>query len=162
MGGGKMVDASWLKKTELFEALEESQLNVILSHSTVESFPEGNVIFRQGDEATHLYVLIEGAVDLTVKAQDQIDFMTSQIQKEGAVFGIPSLIEPFHYNVTAKSLVPTKALRIEAGQLKKAMEEDPKMGMKIMKKLASIYFTRLNDLRIGVSKLLKDLPLKKP
>jgi len=27
--------------------------------------------------------------------------MTSKIEKEGAAFGIPSLIEPFHYNVTA-------------------------------------------------------------
>ena len=30
--------------------------------------------------------------------------MTSKIEKEGAVFGIPSLIEPFRYNVTATCL----------------------------------------------------------
>ena len=157
-----MVDASWLKRAELFESLEEPQLNVILSHSTIESCPDGKVIFRQGDEATHLYVLIDGGVDLTVKTQDQTDFMTSQIQKEGAVLGIPSLIEPFRYNVTAKCLMPTKVLRIEAGQLKKKMEEDPRMGMQIMKKLAFIYFTRLNELRMGVSKFFKEFPSKKP
>ena len=156
-----MVSADWLKKAELFEAMEESQLNIILSHSTIESFPEGTVIFRQGDEATHLYVLIDGAVNLTVKAQDESDFMTSQIQKEGAVFGIPSLLEPFRYNVTVRCLMATKVLRIEAGQLKKRMEEDPRMGMNIMKTLASIYFTRLNDTRMGVSKLLKGFPLRK-
>lgn len=157
-----MVDANWLKKTELFEDLEESHLNIILSHSAIESFPEGKVIFHQGDEANHLFVLIEGAVDLSVKSQDQADFMTSQLQKGGSVLGIPSLIDPFRYNVTAKSLMPTKLLRIEAGHLKKEMEEDLRMGMKIMKKLAFIYFTRLNDLRMGVSKLLKGLPRKAP
>jgi len=156
-----MVSADWLKKAELFEALEESQLNIILSHSTIESFPEGTVIFRQGDEATHLYVLIDGAVNLTVKAQDESNLMTSQIQKEGAVFGIPSLIEPFRYNVTVKCLMPTKVLRIEAGQIKRRMEEDPRMGMNIMKTLASIYFARLNDTRMGVSKLLKGFPSRK-
>ena len=157
--GEKMVSAEWLKKTELFENLEESHLNTILS-STVESFPEEKTIFRQGEEATHLYVLIEGTVNLTVKTQDQTDFMTSKIEKEGAAFGIPSLIEPFRYNVTATCLRPSTVLTIEADHLKKRMEEDPKMGMKIMKKLAFIYFNRLNALRSGVSSLLQALKSK--
>jgi CRP-like cAMP-binding protein len=81
--------------------------------------------------------------------------MTSTIEKEGAVFGTPSLMEPFRYNVTATCLRPTTVLVIEASLLKKMMEDDPKMGMEIMKKLASIYFNRLNDLRSGISNLLK-------
>ncbi len=150
-----MVSPDWLKKTELFETLKESQLTALLSRSSVESCTEGKTIFRQGEEATRLYVLIEGTVDLTVKAQEQIDFMTSKIDKEGAVFGTPSLMEPFRYNVTATCPKPAKVLFIEAAHLKKMMEEDPKMGMEIMRKLASIYFNRLNELRSGVSNLLK-------
>ena len=53
-----MVSAEWLKKTELFENLNESHLNILLSQSSVESFPEGKTIFRQGEEANRLYVLI--------------------------------------------------------------------------------------------------------
>jgi CRP-like cAMP-binding protein len=150
-----MVSAEWLKKTELFINLKESHLDALLSWSSVESFTEGKTIFRQGEEATRLYVLIEGTIELTVKAQERIDFMTSKIDKEGAVFGTPSLMEPFRYNVTATCLRPAKVLLIEAAHLKKMMEEDPKMGMEIMRKLASIYFKRLNELRSGVSNLLK-------
>lgn len=40
-----MVSANWLKKTELFEGLEESQLNDLLAHSTSETFPGGKIIF---------------------------------------------------------------------------------------------------------------------
>lgn len=156
-----MVSAEWLKKTELFRNLRESQLNALLSRSSVESFPEGKTIFRQGEEAIYLYVLIQGDVDLRVKAEEQIDFMTSKIEKEGAVFGTPSLMEPFRYNVTATCLKPTKVLRIEAIHLMKKMEEDPTMGIEILKKLASIYFNRLNDMRIGVSNLLKIFKFKK-
>jgi CRP-like cAMP-binding protein len=150
-----MVSTEWLKKAELFRNLNDSHLNALLSRSSVESFAEGKAIFRQGEEAFRLYVLIEGAIDLTVKAQEQIDFMTSKIEKEGAIFGTPSLMEPFRYNVTATCLKPTKVLVIEAGQLKRMMEDDPRMGMEIMRKLASIYFNRLNELRSGVSNLLK-------
>jgi len=157
-----MVSAEWLKKTELFENLNESHLNVILSRSSVESLTEGKTIFRQGEEANRLYVLIQGAVDLTVEAQEQIDFMTSKIGREGAVFGTASLMEPFRYNVSAICLKPSKVLVIDASFIQKMMEEDPRMGMEMMKKLASIYFNRLNDLRSGVSNLFKFFKIKTP
>ena len=51
---------------------------------------------------------------------------------------------------------------IEADPIRKQMEEDPKMGMEIMKKLASIYFNRLNEMREGVSKFLKGFKIKTP
>ena len=157
-----MVSAEWLKRTELFEALEEPQLNTLLLHGSVESLPEGKTIFNQGEKAVRLYVLVEGAVDLTIKTEEKIDFMTSKIEKEGAVFGMPSLIEPFRFNVTAICSKPSKVLVLDANHIKKRIEEDPKMGMEVMKKLASIYFNRLNDLRSGVSNLLKTLKLKTP
>ena len=157
-----MVSAEWLKKTELFGNLNESQLNAILSRSSVESFPEGKTIFRQGDEANYLYILIEGMLDLSVKTGEKFDFLTSKVEKEGAAFGIPSLIEPFRYNVTATCLKPSKVLVINAGRLKMDMEKDPKMGMEIMKKLVSIYFNRLNEIRLGVSNFLKGFKFKTP
>jgi CRP-like cAMP-binding protein len=157
-----MVSAEWLKKAELFGTLKESQLNTLLSKSNIESFPEGKMIFRQGEEANCLYVLIQGAVDLAVKAQEQIDFMTSKIEREGAVFGTASLMEPFRYNVSATCLKPSEVLVIDAFFIQKMMEEYPRMGMEMMKKLASIYFNRLNDLRSGVSNLFKFFKIKTP
>jgi hypothetical protein len=40
------------------------------------------------------------------------------------------------------------------------MEKDPTMGMEIMKKLVSIYFNRLNEIRSGVSNLFKGFKFK--
>jgi CRP-like cAMP-binding protein len=157
-----MVSAEWLKKAELFGVLNNSQLNTLLSQSHVEDCLEGKVIFHQGEEAVHLYVLIQGSVELMVKAEEKIDFMTSKVEKEGAVFGSPSLVEPSRYNVSAICRKPSKVLVLDAKHIKLKMEEDPKMGMEIMKKLASIYFNRLTDLRSGVSNLLKTFKLKTP
>ena len=155
-----MVTTDWLKKTELFGTLTESQLNILLSDSSVESLPEGKIIFRQGDEANHLYVLIEGMVALSAKTGERFDFLTSKVEKEGAAFGIPSLIEPFRYNMTATCLKLSKVLVINAGVVRLDMERDPKMGMEIMKKLASIYFNRLSEMRLGVSDFLRDSKFK--
>jgi CRP/FNR family cyclic AMP-dependent transcriptional regulator len=155
-----MVSTEWLKKAELFATLVEPQLSVLLSHSSVESFPDGAIIFRQGDEANHLYLLIEGRIDLSFKTGEKIDFLTSRVEKEGAVFGVPSLIEPFRYNVTATCLGSSKVLVIDAARLRMEMEKDPRMGMEILKKLVSIYLNRLNEMRSGVSNFLKFFKLK--
>jgi len=156
----KMVSTDWLKKTELFGTLGESQLSVLLSFSSVESFPGGKTIFLQGDQATHLYLLIEGSVDLSFKTGERIDFLTSKVEKEGSAFGVPSLIEPYLYNVTATCLSPTKVFVIDAVRVRMEMEKDPRMGMEILKKLVSIYFNRLNEMRLGVSNFLKVFRLK--
>jgi len=155
-----MVSTEWLKKTELFRILGESHLSILLSHSSVESFPEGKTIFRQGDEANHLYLLIEGMIDLSFKTGEKIDFLTSKIEKEGAAFGVPSLIEPFRYNLTATCLKSSKVFVIDAVRVRMEMEKDPRMGMEILKKLVSIYFNRLNEMRLGVSNFLKVFKLK--
>ena len=155
-----MVSTEWLKKTELFRTLSQSQLTVLLSHASVESFPEGKIIFRQGDEANYLYFLIEGVVDLSFKTEEKIDFLTSKVEKEGAAFGVPSLIEPFRYNVTATCLKSSKVFVIDASRVRMEMEKDPRMGVEILKKLVSIYFNRLNEMRLGVSNFLKGFKLK--
>ena len=156
-----MVSASWLKKVELFEVLDELHLDGLLSHSSVRSFPEGEIIFSEGEEATRLYVLMEGAIRLSVREQDRVDLLTSQVMKEGMVFGIPSLLEPFRHNVTAKCSKPSTLLIIEANYVRSRMEEEPRMGMAIMQRLALIYFNRLNDLRKGIVHFVKAFPLKK-
>jgi CRP-like cAMP-binding protein len=155
-----MVSADWLQKTELFEALDELRLSAILLHSRVESCPERRIIFQEGEEATHLYVLIEGAIDFSVKAQEKVAVMASQVRREGSIFGIPSLLEPYRYNVTAICSVPSRILRIQAGYLRTRMEDQPRLGMKIMKKLALIYFNRLNELRAGVVDFFDRFPPK--
>jgi len=151
-----MVNVEWLKKTELFEGLGESQLNDILSQSITESYPEGESLFLQGQEANRLFILIKGAIDLTVKTKEQINFVASKIEKEGAVFGTASLMEPFQYNVSATCLKPSEVLKINAKWLRERMKEDPMMGLEIMKKLAALYFSRLNTLRVGISNFIQE------
>ena len=157
-----MLAADCLRKSELFEGLDESQLNGLLAHSKVESFPVGKIIFHQEEEATHLYLLIEGAVDLSVQAQEEPGLVTSHVQKEGAIFGTPSLLEPFRHRVTARCILPVKALSIESFFLRGKMAEDPKMGMRIMKKLALLYYDRLTDLRKGVVNFFKVIQMQTP
>jgi hypothetical protein len=42
------------------------------------------------------------------------------------------------------------------------MEEDPKMGMQMMKKLTLIYYNRLNELRKGIVNFFKVFNVRTP
>ncbi|MGB9628480.1 MAG: hypothetical protein ACPL6D_07455, partial [Thermodesulfobacteriota bacterium] len=61
------------------------------------------------------------------------------------------------YNVSAICLKSSEVVILEAEWIREKMEKDPKMGMEVMKRLASIYFNRLNKLRSGVFDLIKTL-----
>lgn len=145
-----MVSWEWLGRTELFQGLLESQLRDLLSHSRLHSYREGETIFYQGEEALHLFILIKGVIDLTAKTKEHVDLLASKIEKEGAVFGTASLMEPFRYNVSAHCLKPAEILIIDAKWLRERMNQDPTLGKEIMAKLASLYFNRLNTLRSGI------------
>jgi len=151
-----MISLEWLKRTELFNGLMDSQLEVLLSRSILKSYSEGATLFLQGEEANYLFILIKGLIELTIKTKEQTQFVASKIEKEGAVFGTASLMEPFQYNVSATCLKPSEVLMINAKWLRERMMEDPMMGLEIMKKLAALYFSRLNTLRAGISNFIKE------
>jgi len=151
-----MISLEWLKRTELFNGLMDSQLEALLSRSILKSYSEGTTLFLQGEEANSLFILIKGLIELTIKTKEQTQFVASKIEKEGAVFGTASLMEPFQYNVSATCLKPSEVLMINAKWLRERMMEDPMMGLEIMKKLAALYFSRLNTLRVGISNFIKE------
>jgi len=78
--------------------------------------------------------------DINLSSQEEIGFLTSQIQKEGAIFGIPSLIEPYCY--IRRSKMP-KGISIDEKEkeiqiLKSGVGELEKKIEKLDKELAAI------------------------
>jgi ATP-binding cassette subfamily B protein len=157
-----MTQVHILKEAELFRNLTKKQLEEIAQHAQEKVYELEENIFVHGEEAKNLYVLLEGAVNLKVKAFEGIDLMTSALTKKGDVFGTPSLMAPSLYNVTAKCLKKTRVLAIDAHAVKGIIEEDPKLGLEIMGQLAQIYFARLNETREGITNLFKVFRLQRP
>ncbi len=151
-----------LKGVRLFRDLMEKQLEKISQHAKEQVYEPEETIFSHGEKAKNLYVLIEGAVNLNIRAFEGIDLMTSALTKKGDVFGTPSLMTPSVYNVTAKCLEKTRVLAIDAHAVKSVIEEDPKLGLEIMRQLAQVYFTRLNETRKGITNLFKVFRLQRP
>ena len=157
-----MTQVHILKEAGLFRDLTAKQLETIAQHAQERVYDSEEIIFVHGEEAKNLYVLLEGVVNLKIKAFEDIDLMTSALTRKGDVFGTPSLMTPQVYSVTAKCLEKTRVLAIDAHAMKGLIEEDSKLGLKIMRQLAQIYFSRLNETRQGITNLFKVFRLQRP
>lgn len=157
-----MTQIHILKEVELFRDLTEKQMERIVLNAQERVYDSEENIFLHGEQAENLYVLLEGAVDLKIKAFEDIDLMTSKLTRKGDVFGTASLMMPRLHNVTAKSLEKTRVLAIDAYALKGLIDEDSKLGLEIMRQLAQLFFGRLNETRQGITNLFKVFRLQRP
>jgi CRP-like cAMP-binding protein len=128
-----MTQVHILKEVELFRDLTEKQLEKIVRNAQERVYDSEENIFTHGDEAKNLYVLLEGAVNLKIKAFEDIDLMTSKLTRKGDVFGTPALMTPQLYNVTARCLEKVRVLAIDAYALRGLIDEDPKLGLVIIR-----------------------------
>jgi len=127
-----MASIKELKKVDLFQSLSDDQLKAIAQLGQEKSFESGEEIFKQGQKAKTLYVLLDGVVTLRIKAEEEIDLMAETLRETGSVFGTASLMNPYISNVTARCLKTTKALAIDSAGFQEILKRDPLMGFEVM------------------------------
>jgi CRP/FNR family cyclic AMP-dependent transcriptional regulator len=150
-----MASSEALKKASIFDSLSDDQLKAIAQLGQEKSFEPGEEIFKQGQKAKTLYVLLDGVVTLRIKAEEEIDLMAETLKEMGSVFGTASLMSPYVCNVTARCVKTTKALAVDAAEFQKIIRQDTGMGFEVMTKLAQLYFNRLNTTRTAITNLFK-------
>lgn len=117
-----------VKEAELFKGISVDILERIASASEQKQFKAKEVIFKVGDEASGLYVLEEGKVDVHIPAEGRsgIYFLLSD---PGEVFGFMALVDPPVHVSTATALSDTKALKIPVEVLLRLLSSPSPDGM---------------------------------
>ena len=123
----------------------------------------GEVVFKEGDPAEHCYIILDGAVELSILHQDQkVEFSLKHeeyVRKEvktveknvvvdslgaGDCFGWTALVEPHLYTATATTVETTKALKLAGKDLMPLLEEDPDLGFRVNRAICEIVYSRLS------------------
>jgi CRP-like cAMP-binding protein len=124
----------------LFQGITEVTRQRILESAREESHAQGDFIFRQGDPAHHLFLLVEGRVRLSQGRRGLLAYVVSD---PGDLIGWSSLVDNDAYTASAECLLPVKVLRIEKQRLDEILNQDPASGMVIFKHLAVLIGRRL-------------------
>ena len=129
-----------LEEADLFKEIDSGVMNEIVNICFEENYAKDTVIFRKGEEADALYILEEGSVRLVIKDRGTITFGLDQ---SGEVFGWSSMIESGRYTSTGVCATDSKVLKIDRDKLNRIFYRHPDVGLKVLKRLASVISSRL-------------------
>lgn len=129
----------FLEQVELFEGIAPRIIYEISDCAEEQIFDTGQVLFKKGDFAEYLYILVEGGIDLTIEGQVHMSF---PVNKPGEVFGWSALVEPHLYTAKAESASKSKVLTIKGERLTEIFQKYPSEALTVMKRLAKIAATR--------------------
>jgi len=136
-----------LTGSELFSGLTEDELCVLMPFCTDAVVAEDGMIFNEGRDASHVYVITEGKIALQkhIRAPHARYSRRTTITlcHPGETAGWSALVDPFKYTLSAVAWEPSKLIKIDAVTLRKALEIYPEIGYKVTKALAAIMSRRL-------------------
>lgn len=132
----------WITESGLFEGVSQQTINKIAAESVIESHEEGSVIFKAGEEANFLYILIEGAMQVSALGKQNFDFTVNQ---PGAVMGLSALLGPFKHNTQASAKTRVKMVRVPREIIQYVVKTYPEDGVLIQQHLMALMGQRLLD-----------------
>ncbi len=145
-----MVNLDFLEQSEIFRGLSSEQLEQIQKYCNVKEFRREDKIFSEGEDATHLCIVLEGEVDLRfdLPGNPTSDKNTISSVQQGKAFIWSSLVPPHKIRLSSYcSSRVCKIITIEASGLKRLSATDPKLGYVLMYNLAGIVGNRFYKLQ---------------
>lgn len=125
-----------MRHVELFRGLSEEQLKSVGEISTKETFPIGEVIFKQGSEGDKMYIIAKGQVEVKIQKSDG----TTQIPVflgTGQVFGEMALIDKARRSATlAAAEKETIVYSIPTDKFTELCESNTAIGYVMMRNIA--------------------------
>ena len=123
-----------LSGAEVFSTLSDEERGAIAEHAVARTLGSRRVVFWQGDPCTHLHVVVEGAVKLTVGAeqrQNVLDFVGP-----GGVFGEEAVFSGDDHQTTASTLARTVLIAIEAAPFSRLAQHAPRAAWAMLNGLS--------------------------
>jgi len=147
------VTPEMLKGMNLFEFLKLEELKDIAALARVEEFNTGDFIFKEGDKAEKIYLVLEGRVAVEVEIGPS-KRSTVYTETKGKMFGYPSLIKPHVFTTYARCLDRVKLVTLKAEDLIEGIfKNDCRRGYLVMNKLAEIIAQKLKETRMQLLSL---------
>jgi CRP/FNR family transcriptional regulator, cyclic AMP receptor protein len=133
--------------------LEPTQVARLAELGKIRRWGSGELLFREGDRDTALYLVIEGRIALDV-AHPKRGRMVLMTIGPGEVFGWSSLLGgKSRKAASARAVEETSALALDADRLIALCDSDPRLGYTLMKRVLHVVEERLKATRMQVMDL---------
>ena len=129
------IDEDVVRKAPLFTALDEAAAVSLRANMDSVKIAKGSVLFAEGDEGDHLYVIVEGKLKLGTSSGDGRENLLS-ILGPGEMFGELSLFDPGPRTSTATAVTDAKLLSLGQEKLIPWLATNPNVSLQLLARLA--------------------------
>ncbi len=136
-----------LSASELFRGIDAAGLERVHALGQATEVPSGAVLFRMGDVAAQLYIVLRGRVALSMPIQVRGAEQDLTVEEKGPleVVGWSALMPPHHATLSARALLDSELFVLPGDALKAALDREPTLGLRVMSNLAAVIGRRLHQ-----------------
>lgn len=125
MTGSDRSSLAELRGIALFGAVSDEVLQFLVDRLQVLTPAAGQMVFREGDEARDMFVVIGGEMEVLKRSQTGVDARVALLGP-GDWFGEMSVLDVQPRSATVRALAPARLLRIRASNLDELYRHDVK------------------------------------
>lgn len=138
------MNAEFLKRVQLFEALSDPELAEILMLGAVKEYEKDDVIFEDGTPGDCFYVIYDGSVRIS-KVFDTMGEEALTVLGAGDFLGEMSFFDDEPRSARALAHDPAKLLEIRNQALKDHLDRRPDVALKFLWAFARTLSQRVRD-----------------
>ena len=127
----KSEETEALRRAHLFKGLSDDVLQNITGNEPVRLYPKGKILFQQGEEADHFYVILTGWVKL-YRQLPSGDEAILHIFTTGDTFAEAAMFGDHKYPATAEIVSESRVLAINCNRFERILRETPNVAMRML------------------------------
>lgn len=143
-----------LERVGLFQGFEREELERIVARGQTVGFPDGAIVFQEGDPGEGFYVVLRGAVRIS-KALPNAGDETLNVIKPGDFFGEMALLDDLPRSATAVAQDGCQVFVLKAADFLDLTYSEPALGCKLLWALCRTFSRRLREATESMASLLK-------
>lgn len=125
-----------LGKVPLFSKLEQSKLKLLAFTSELQTYEDGEVVFREGEAADCTYVILDGEADIYAKTTTDGGEVIVGTLKANQLLGELGVLTSSPRSATIRAKGRLMTLCISSDMFLKLLAENPPVALDVMRQLS--------------------------
>lgn len=150
-----MITPEMLAEFDLFKDISKDTLKEVADISETVKINKDGYVFREGEKADKLHLLVSGSIALRVNLTSRPDSVTvSIVNRPHQTLGWSGVVAPNHYTASALCEEDTELVVVPSDKFMQILERHPEAGFKVMLRITTIISDRLRNSRQALIKTL--------